>query len=561
MRGPRPFFALAVAAVLVAAAWLRFWALDMGLPFRLARPDETPILLRTVHAAQGRFDFDWAAYPHAYLYLHWLWGQGVLALQYALGLAESADYARAWEVDHERLYRIGRTLSALCGVAVVALVIELARRHLDRAVAIGAGAWTAVCLLLVRDSHAIKPDMPTTLAVTLALAAAIPLARRPTPTRGVVAGLAVGAACAMKYSGVIAAVPVAAAAWWGAPRDAPLLRRALPPGLLVAGACAAAFFLLTSPFLLTNPSSQGMIQATLQAVFPSLYTAPPEAAEALAIEGPQAPAWAARFGALGPLVYHALFSMRHGTGLLPSLLAPIAIAWGLLRREVLLRLSAVLVLAWIAVVSLSPVMLSRYLTPMLPALAILEVACLATALRRLTLPPPRFAAALALAVALLLAETARDAWAFDRLAAREDTRNRATRWLARNVAPGSRIGIVGTRFLPWGAPEVPPTMQRVPLERRRAVDPRRVDYVVSHDHELFWSTVEPEWHARNAGRLELLVDLDPAAGGVGRAVFEMNDAFYLPIDGFAGVTAPGPHVRIYHVLRRGDAGARSPRRR
>ena len=49
------------------------------------------------------------------------------------------------------------------------------------------------------------------------------------------------------------------------------------------------------------------------------------------------------------------------------------------------------------------------------------------------------------------------------------------------------------------------------------------------------------------GARVLVVDLDPRAGASGTPVFEANDAYYLPIAGFAGVSAPGPRVRIYRV--------------
>ena len=46
---------------------------------------------------------------------------------------------------------------------------------------------------------------------------------------------------------------------------------------------------------------------------------------------------------------------------------------------------------------------------------------------------------------------------------------------------------------------------------------------------------------------EGLVDLDPRAGATGTPVFESNDAWYLPIAGLTGVSAPGPRLRIYRV--------------
>jgi hypothetical protein len=262
------------------------------------------------------------------------------------------------------------------------------------------------------------------------------------------------------------------------------------------------------------------------------------------LEGPGVPDWIAPFGALGGCVYHAAFSLWYGAGVLATLLAPFAVGFGLWSRVVLLRASAVLVLGWYVVTSASPVTLSRYMTPMLPALAILEAAFVCALARRIA--PSRSSLVAGLAAALVLAQPGLASVRFDRLAARLDTRAEAYQWLEAN-ARGARVAVVGTRFWPWGAPRLPSGVRPVTLPPAGRVDPRAVDYVVTHDHALYWSHVPEGFLARNAGRLELLVDLDPRAGAQGTPVFEPNDAYYLPIAGFSGVSAPGPRVRIYRV--------------
>ena len=243
-----------VAGVTLIALVLRFWGLEFGLPNLEARPDETQVLARTVEVARAAFDGSWAIYPHAYVYLQWLWSEGVLALQQLLGLAPPGDVASLWRSEPARLYAIGRTLSALAGTATVALVMIALQRSREGPAALVAGSLVATSLLHVRDSHALKPDVLMTFGVTASIVAGAALARRPSLARGAVAGLMVGAAAAAKYNGALAAVPVCAGAWMGA-RGARSWRRWLPPPLLVAGGCAAAFFVATSPKLLTNETS------------------------------------------------------------------------------------------------------------------------------------------------------------------------------------------------------------------------------------------------------------------------------------------------------------------
>ncbi len=67
-----------------------------------------------------------------------------------------------------------------------------------------------------------------------------------------------------------------------------------------------------------------------------------------------------------------------------------------------------------------------------------------------------------------------------------------------------------------------------------AFERARVGYLLTHDHELFSSTVDPATFARLEPRLRRLAEFDPRAGGSGAAFFEGSDAYYIPFHGLAG---------------------------
>jgi len=557
---PRGWLFLTLAlACLALAAWLRFWALDFGLPHPMTRPDEKPVLDLTALAARGTLEFDWANYPHAYVYLHWLWGELALRVGSLLGLTASGDYFATWWDDTPLLYTIGRGLTAGVGVLSVGVVMVAARRSLGSVAALLAGSWLAVCLLHVRDSHALKPDVLLALAVQLCIMASVRLAESPSVRRAAVAGLTVGFAAAAKYNGVLTAVPVVAASWIGT-RGRALRERLAPLG--VAGLASAIFFAATSPFLLTNEVSQQMLAGNLHAVFPAWFEAPPDGLRGSLdeLDLPEPPDWAQHYGVLSGFLYHPTFSLRYGVGLAATALLPFALVWGLFSRILLTQLSSLFVIVWFGVVSVSPVLLSRYLTPALLPIAVLEAGVVIAALRRFA--PARVHELAVIAGLLLCAEPLFGSIQLDRLLAQKDSRVRASEWLAVHARPGERALIVGTRFWSWGEPTLPPRVRRVTMGPRLVIHPQVADWVVAHDHELFWSDADRALLERSLPWLERRADFDPNEPNGPQPIFERNDAWYVPISGFQGVRFPGPRVEIFRVRPREpqpDPGGAPPR--
>jgi hypothetical protein len=536
-------FWTAVAAVLLLAVVLRFWALGLGLPNTRTRPDETPILQHSALPARGEFDLQWSIYPSAYIYLCWLWAETGLHAGRSLGLRpEAADYTHVLRNDRQHILLLFRSLSAAASVVSVALLMWLARRELGAGPALAAGLLLATSFLHARDAHFAKPDALLSLGVVVSLAAMLPLARRASAAHALLAGAGVGAAMATKYPGVVLLAPVYAATVMGSPARG--WRRFASPALLPAGAAAALVFVATSPFLVLNRETLESVAQLPGVIFPGLL--PELAAQSGALppdfEVPEpsaygSPAW------WGTWLYHTRFSLRYGAGWLATLLAPIAVGWGLASRRELPRLAAIFCVAYFLVCGLSHAWLARYMTPLLPPLLLLEAGMLAAAARRWT--GRRADLVLAIAVLAVCAQPLLAAAAHDRILAQTDTRVLATRWMQQNLSPGAQVVVHGTRFWPWGAPLLPPGVRQVSTELHgEALDGAAAGYVVTHDHELFWSSVDTEALARLEPRLELLAEFQPF-GSEARPVFETADAYYAPIHGFRGVERPGPVVRIY----------------
>jgi hypothetical protein len=246
----------------------------------------------------------------------------------------------------------------------------------------------------------------------------------------------------------------------------------------------------------------------------------------------ETPGWSA-------FLYHVRFSLWYGFGALAAVLAAPALLWGFASRRPLAVLAAVFLAVWYAVISQAPHLYARYLTPVVPVLLLLEAGLLAAVASRFRRP----ALVLCLAAAVQpLASTL----AFNHVAAETDTRVLATRWLGEHTTTGARVVVYGTVFWPWGAPQMPPGVQsvNVPPDAQK-LEQERVQYVVTHDHEVPFSTVDRDALASLQPRLQLLATFDPAVPGRTGAVFERADAYYIPFHGFDAVERPGPKIEIY----------------
>ncbi|MEW6271396.1 MAG: glycosyltransferase family 39 protein, partial [Thermodesulfobacteriota bacterium] len=313
----------AFAVIVLVAAALRFWALDFGLPHLMTRPDEEVILVETRSPATGKFDLEYGIYPSAYIFLSWGWGELSHAVLKTLGRHKAIGYAQAVDEMPWRVLLLLRALSALAGIATVALLMEVARRELGAAAALCAGSIVAVSLLHVRDSHAAKPDVLMSLGVVASLGAMAPLGRRASAGRAAAAGALIGLSMGMKYPAVLLLVPLYVLCVSSSERRG--WRRLLPWPAVVGGLAAALTFVVTSPDLLLNPRTRDKVLSIVVLVFPELFPG-------VAVEAPKVAPSSIGFqqpaGAWDGWSFYYGFALRYGAGLAFVALLPPALLWG-----------------------------------------------------------------------------------------------------------------------------------------------------------------------------------------------------------------------------------------
>jgi hypothetical protein len=232
----RPSLALgrlrpALVAVLLLAAGLRFTALSWGVrhtPYQ----DETVFVQNVARmAARGDLDQRFYEYPGLFFYL----------------LLPVFRLAGARLPAGPELYVLARAVVAGFGVASVGLVYLLGTRIGGPRLGLIAALLLAVSPLDVETAHMVRPDVVLQAFVILAFLALLRVGRD--VAGDVVAGLAIGAATAVKFSGALL-VP------------SYLARRFLTPGprrgrIALVGLIAVAVVTVLTPYALLHRAAYG----------------------------------------------------------------------------------------------------------------------------------------------------------------------------------------------------------------------------------------------------------------------------------------------------------------
>lgn len=234
----------ATLSILALALGLRVWNIDGGVPYAVG-VDEPQLVDRALRMMRtGDFHPHFFDYPSLYIYV-----QLLVAIATFLVGAIVGHYPTLASFTGADFYPVARWVTALFGVATVALTLRIGERFDWRAGIVGA-LLLAVMPMHVRESHFVLTDVPMTFFVTLTLFAALRAAERPTVARFAAAGAAAGLAAATKYNGGLAiALPLVVLAvhgWRG--------HRVAPAVIALAGA-ATGTFLVAAPYtVLALPS-------------------------------------------------------------------------------------------------------------------------------------------------------------------------------------------------------------------------------------------------------------------------------------------------------------------
>ncbi|MBN2055540.1 glycosyltransferase family 39 protein [bacterium] len=245
---------------MIAAISLRLIHLDWGLPgdevFHLSfNEDEWRMVnsVMEVDLAQARLLPGQVIYASAPIYLY----AGILTALNRLDLVpfhHDIGLYRADPAAYRRMVAAGRFMIVCFSLAAVMLVYLLGRRLYSASIGLAAAAMFAIAPGHVIEAHFIKSNAIMVFWSALMAIQVIALYERPTPGRHILAGLALGAAAATQYNGIVFLIPLVMARWMRAkghgfrrlPLDAAL------PGLLLS--CGVAFILLSPATLIAVPN-------------------------------------------------------------------------------------------------------------------------------------------------------------------------------------------------------------------------------------------------------------------------------------------------------------------
>ncbi len=513
----------ALGLALVLASLLRIWGLDYGIPHPTTRPDEERLVGRaqTIFATgnwhPGSFFYPSLPFYLDALALHAYYGTGKLLGRYE----EPWDFLFDIAVTRPGLhYRISRAVSAAAGVGTIlaAYALSLAAYRRPRAALLAAFSL-AVCHVHVRDSHFATVDVLATLFVTLSLVYACRASSATAARNFVLAGILAGLAISTKYNAGLVVIPIGVAALY---RGREGLSR-----LALAAAASIAAFALTSPYVLLR---FGGFRSNMSFLEDYLY----------------------RSGDLA-LWDHLKLTFPYGLGWPLYVASALGLARALVRRSAADVVLLSFALPFLVLISSVRITFPRYVVPLVPLLLVFAADLVASVLERIPFARVRSVSS-AVAAFVLLALPLRDSLAFNRIAAREDTRLQAASFVAENFQPQTRLLVCRG----YGAPAINEDRRRPPAfvveERDCLADaplPPDAGYLVTHEHrELPFSRIHPSlsrFLEEHGQRIASFDPYRPYRPGADQPVFYRSDAFYIPFAKLDAVERGGPIVRIWKL--------------
>jgi len=504
---------MVLGGILLVALGLRLWNIGHGLPFAYNADEAEHFVPKALDMADGGgLDPGYYENPSALTYL-------IYAIYAIGGVRELGETA----------FETARVAVALIGTLVVGLVYWAGARYYERRVGLVAAALMAVAFLPVFYSKHALNDIVALAPITVALVACLLIYERGAWSDWALAGAAIGAATATKYTAAAMLLVVVVAAALRVERDRGELRRALL-GLAIAVAALLVLFGLLNPYEVLN-FDEARDQITSQS----------DQADTAKLGQDDTRGW-----------FYYLGTLTWGFGWLP-LVAAVAGGVLTLRRD--WRIALLLVafpVCFYLYMGAQGRFFGRWLLPMYPALCVLAAYAVVTL-------SARRAAVLAGLTALVCVQGALAAVHVDRLLGREDTRAQALAWIDANVPAGAPV--VVEPFVPdsWRAaldrPVWPVERPYQAYEKRLRV--RRIDRYRERGHcwVIVGSTQKERGlkagltSSRNYYRAlddasEETVTFSPFARGADPVEFSYDASFnYRP----GAYERPGPVIEIHRL--------------
>lgn len=402
---------IAVGALVLGGLVLRLWGVRSGLPWAYNADESSHFLPQAVGMFRGDLDPHYFINPPGFTYATHIG----LRLRFGGADAVWSAFAR----DPGSVYVVGRVVSALIGVTSVWLIYLAGVRLLDRRTGLLAAGLLSVAFLPVFYGHLALNDAPTVAPVALGLWASAGVLRYGRDRDYLVAGLAVGLAAAMKYTGGIVLLPVLVAA---------VVQAAQPDGRVPAvRGTMLAFIAFAVGFVAANPYALLNFDDFWFGIAHQSSAAGGETTSKLG---------STRDGGIGFYVW----TLTWGLGIVPAVAAVGALVplWRDERRVWLMLVPTVLL--FLLFMSIQGRFFARWLLPVYPAIALLAgyAGSRIVELAEFRRPQWRHVALLAVGIALC-GQGLSASLHVSRTMAREDTRNETRDWMVANVPEGRRI--------------------------------------------------------------------------------------------------------------------------
>lgn len=414
MRLPAPDrlrWGIAVGVLVLAGLVLRLWGIRSGLPYAYNADESSHFLPQAVGMFRGDLDPHYFINPPGFTYATHI------GLRLRFGGADSVWSAFA--NDPGSVYVVGRVVSALIGVTSVWLVYLAGVRLLDRRTGIFAAGLLSVAFLPVFYGHLALNDAPTVAPVALGLWASAGVLRYGRDRDYLIAGLAVGLAAALKYTGGIVLLPVLIGA---------VIQAAQPDGRVPAvRGTMLAFVAFAVGFVAANPYALLNFDDFWFGIAHQSSAAGGETTTKLG---------STRGGGVGFYVW----TLTWGLGIIPSVAAVGALfpLWRDDRRVWFMLVPTVVF--FLLFMSIQGRFFARWLLPVYPALALLAGYAGTRLVELVEFRRPRWQPAALVVVGLVLCgQGLFSSVHVARVLAREDTRNETRDWMVKNIRANEKI--------------------------------------------------------------------------------------------------------------------------
>ena len=227
---------LALGGVFVVALVAR-WPIAAHDVEHYVGPDEGEVVENVLEMIKtGDLDHRHPGYPGLHFYLQMIPARAHL----------KASGRTIPELPRSGFYLAARRLTLVAGLLAAVVVFWVGRAWLSSWSAAFGASLVLVSPLAFRESAVVSPDLMLMLFVSISLWLSLRLLEQRSAPAFALAGIAVGLACAIKYTGAFAVAPYLVAWWLGPERRSHGLRAIF--GLFAAGVAFAA----ASPYTLLN---------------------------------------------------------------------------------------------------------------------------------------------------------------------------------------------------------------------------------------------------------------------------------------------------------------------